>query len=175
MDDKEQLEFWQRGPVPGIIPLLQPAAHAILQARQEVEDAIKNLPNSLLWQRPAAVASIAFHLQHMTGVLDRLFSYAINVPLTGQQFSFLKNEDKEDLSVTSSQLLHQLDAQVNKAIEQLKNTKEETLLEPRGVGRKQIPSNVLGLIFHAAEHMQRHTGQLIVTARILTANPNTTK
>jgi len=41
------------------------------------------------------------------------------------------------------------------------------LLDKRGVGRAQLPSNVLGLLFHAAEHTMRHTGQLLVTARIL--------
>jgi len=40
-------------------------------------------------------------------------------------------------------------------------------LEARGIGRKRIPTNVLGLLFHAAEHTQRHTGQLYVTVKML--------
>jgi uncharacterized damage-inducible protein DinB len=43
------------------------------------------------------------------------------------------------------------------------------LLQPRGVGRAQLPSTVLGLLFHAAEHTQRHVGQLLVTVRVLRA------
>jgi uncharacterized damage-inducible protein DinB len=35
------------------------------------------------------------------------------------------------------------------------------------VGRKQTPSTVVGLLFHAAEHTMRHTGQLLVTVRVL--------
>jgi len=38
------------------------------------------------------------------------------------------------------------------------------------VGRKRIPSNVIGLLFHTAEHTQRHTGQLLVTVKVLTRN-----
>ena len=46
-------------------------------------------------------------------------------------------------------------------------TDPATLLEPRGVGRKRLPSNVLGLLFHAAEHTQRHVGQLVTTAKVV--------
>ena len=33
--------------------------------------------------------------------------------------------------------------------------------DARGVGRAQLPSTVLGLLFHAAEHTQRHVGQVV--------------
>ena len=33
-------------------------------------------PPSLLWTRPAGLASVGFHLQHIAGVIDRLFTYA---------------------------------------------------------------------------------------------------
>jgi uncharacterized damage-inducible protein DinB len=35
------------------------------------------------------------------------------------------------------------------------------------VGRAKLPSTVLGLLFHAAEHTQRHVGQLLVTAKVV--------
>jgi len=38
------------------------------------------------------------------------------------------------------------------------------------VGRQQIPSTVIGLLVHAAEHTMRHLGQLLVTVKILTTN-----
>jgi hypothetical protein len=31
----------------------------------------------------------------------------------------------------------------------------------------KLPSNVLGLLFHAAEHTQRHVGQAITTAKVV--------
>ena len=39
----------------------------------------------------------------------------------------------------------------------------------REVGRARLPSTVLGLLFHGAEHTQRHVGQIITTAKIVGA------
>jgi hypothetical protein len=50
---------------------------------------------------------------------------------------------------------------------QLRAPDERTLLEPRELGRMKLPSNVLGLLFHAAEHTQRHVGQVITTAKVV--------
>ena len=72
----EQSEVWQRGPIADVPALLQPVAHALLQAEEEITEIIKDMPAETIWQQPAGVASIAFHVQHITGVLDRLFTYA---------------------------------------------------------------------------------------------------
>ncbi len=168
--DKNQtqtLEVWMRGPIAGLIPLLQPVAHAILQAREEVNQMMIEFPHELIWERPNGVASVAFHLQHLSGVLDRLFTYANNQILNEDQLELLALESDETQCLTIKGLLTRFNNQVNKALTQLKNIEEKTLLEPRGIGRKQIPTNQLGLLFHAAEHTQRHVGQLLVTVRIL--------
>jgi len=52
-------------------------------------------------------------------------------------------------------------------VQQLRETKPDTLTEIRYVGRAMVPSTHLGLLFHAAEHTQRHVGQLLVTAKVL--------
>ena len=39
--------------------------------------------------------------------------------------------------------------------------------EARSVGRAQLPTTVIGLLFHAAEHTQRHAGQAVTTARVV--------
>ena len=67
-------EVWLRGSLPYINPYLQPIAHALLQAREEVTELMKDFPEDLLWERPGGVASPAFHLQHLGSVLDRLFT-----------------------------------------------------------------------------------------------------
>lgn len=172
MPTDQKTEFWLSGPAEGITPVLQPVVHAILQSRREVQEALENFPGILLWQRPVGVASVAFHLQHIAGVLDRLFTYARGEQLSALQLDALQKEGKEDKDVRLEDLLQQFNDQVERAIEQLKNTKEESVLEIRYVGRKQIPSNVLGLLFHAAEHTQRHTGQLLVTARVVSNKAN---
>lgn len=161
------LEHWLRGPVKGILAFLQPAAHAILQTRDEVHYGMKDFPESLIWERPEGVASVAFHLQHIPGVLDRIYTYAKGIQLNPQQLEYMMAEGKEKEDIRLSDLLEHLDQQVEKALEQLRNTPESELLAERAVGRKQIPSNVIGLLFHGAEHSQRHTGQLLVTARVV--------
>ena len=161
------MEYWLSGPVENIPSLLQPVAHALLQSRDEVKESVKDFPLSLLWQKPGDAASVGFHLQHLTGVLDRLFTYARGEQLNYQQLEYLKAEGKANESLQVSELLENFNRQVDTALNQLQNTKEGSLLEFRGVGRKQIPSNVIGLLFHAAEHTQRHTGQLLVTVKVL--------
>ena len=165
------MEYWLSGPVENIPSLLQPVAHALLQAREEVRESVRDFPDKLLWEKPAGAASVGFHLQHLTGVLDRLFTYARSEQLNQQQLEYLKAEGKGTESIQVSGLLENFSRQVDIALTQLQRTREDSLLDFRGVGRKQIPSNVLGLLFHAAEHSQRHTGQLLVTAKFLLSYP----
>ncbi|HLZ86948.1 MAG TPA: DinB family protein [Puia sp.] len=161
-------EFWLRGPVPGIPPLLQPVAHALLQACQEVNDLMAAFPDELLWERPAGVASPGFHLQHLAGVLDRLFTYARDHGLNEAQLADLATEGSPiEGQSTVAQLLNRFNIEIDKALEQVGQTPEDSLTAHRPVGRARLPSTVGGLLFHAAEHIQRHTGQLLVTARIL--------
>lgn len=159
-----------RGPVAGIPALLQPVAHALLQAREEVTEVMLEFPEELLWKRPAGMASAGFHLQHLTGVADRLFTYAIGQALSKEQLMALASEKQPHTGLKISQLVQQFSDQIDSAIKQLKSTDENTLTEPRGVGRAQIPSTVIGLLFHAAEHVQRHVGQLLVTVKVLEKN-----
>lgn len=164
----KKMEVWLRGPLPEVPALLQPVAHALLQAREEVEALVRNFPDDLLWERPGDVASPGFHLQHLTGVLDRLFTYARQESLNNAQLAALAAEEKPTEPRPNTQDLFNLFyQQVDKAIAQLISTHETTLTQTRGVGRSQIPSTVLGLLVHAAEHTQRHVGQLLVTIRIL--------
>jgi len=165
MENKKLPEVWLRGPLDGIPPLLQPVAHALLQAREEIDELMAGFPEELLWKRPVGMASPGFHLQHLSGVLDRLFTYARGEQLIQQQLAYLTNEGKGDVELPI--LLANFSKQVDIAIKQLNETDETTLTEVRGVGRAQIPSTVIGLMVHAAEHTMRHTGQLLVTVNVL--------
>ena len=159
-------EVWLRGPLPNIPALVQPIAHALLQAREELTELMQDFPDALLWERPAGVASPAFHLQHLTGVLDRLCTYAKGQLLQPAQLQWLKEEGSEK-KITVAELLALFQNQVDKALDQLSHTDEKTLTESRGVGRAQLPSTVIGLMTHAAEHTMRHLGQLLVTVRVI--------
>ncbi|MDB5268544.1 MAG: metal-dependent hydrolase [Hymenobacter sp.] len=163
----ETREVWLRGPLPEIPPLLQPVAHALLQAREELNAAMPNFPPTLLNERPGGVASVGFHLQHLAGVLDRTFTYARAEALSESQQAALAAENLP-LTIeadTVQKLVQRFSAQVDSALAQLRSTDEATLTEARGVGRAQLPSTVIGLMVHAAEHTTRHLGQLLVTAK----------
>lgn len=171
MSDSALLEVWLRGPVPGVPSMLQPVAHALLQAREELAAALADFPPALLNERPAGVASVGFHLQHLAGVLDRTFTYARGEALTPTQQAELAEEteplttDAETLQQLQ-QLLQRFERQVDQALVQLRSTDFAVLTELRGVGRAQVPSTVIGLLVHAAEHTTRHLGQLLVTAKV---------
>jgi len=161
-------EVWLRGPLTGIPGLLQPVAHALLQAREEINDLMAQFPDVLLWEKPAGLASPGFHLQHLTGVLDRLFTYARGQQLTQQQLDVLSTEGKPgEVTFHTADLVTAFNKQVDKAIDELSNTDEHVLKEVREVGRGRLPSTVIGLYVHSAEHTMRHTGQLLVTVTIL--------
>lgn len=161
-------EAWLRGAVPGIPALLQPVAHALLQAREEVHVVASELADELLWDRPAGLASPGFHLQHITGVVDRLLTYARGESLTGAQLTALSLEGTPPTGGTSARALSlAFDARVEAALIQLRGTEERALTATREVGRARLPSTVIGLLVHAAEHTTRHVGQLLVTSRVV--------
>ncbi len=160
-------EVWLRGPVEGVPRLLQPVAHALLQAQEDVHALMGGFDDELLWEKPGGVASVGFHLQHLAGVLDRLCTYARGEVLTPPQLQHLRGERVPPDSATRTQdLVARFDRQVSLALEQLRQTGESSLTDGRDVGRQKLPSTVLGLLAHAAEHTQRHVGQLLVTVRV---------
>jgi hypothetical protein len=164
----QQLEVWQRGPLPAIHPLLQPVAHALLQAREEVNLYMEQFPADLLWEKPAGLAAAGFHLQHLSGVLDRVFTYARAEGLTDFQFAQLEEEGRDaPHGYSTADLVLRFGKQVDIALEQLKNTDPDILTDYRGIGRAGLPSTVIGLLVHGAEHTMRHVGQLMVTAAVV--------
>ena len=175
MTPTDSREVWLRGPLTDTPPLVQPVAHALMQAREEVTAMMLDFPSELLWVRPVssrgstrALASVGFHLQHLTGVMDRLFTYAKGQSLSPAQLVALSQEG--DGSVESvAGLVRQFGEQVEQSLAYLRTIDEQTLTEPRGVGKAQLPSTVLGLLTHAAEHTMRHVGQLLVTVRIVSS------
>ena len=161
-------EPWLRGPIPGLIPALQPVGHALVAALEEVRRTTEALASSQLWIRPSGAASIGFHLLHLSGSTDRLFTYARGAALSEEQRSALAAE--RELPVpppTLAELLRTWQRTVDASMGQLAGTTDAMLGESRTVGRDRLPSTVRGLLFHAAEHAQRHTGQIVTTVRIV--------
>ena len=162
-------EWWQRGPVDGVTAMLQPVAHIVLQIGESVPQLVDGLSESEWNARPAGVASCAFHVRHIIGVLDRLVTYARGEELSDAQFVSLRGEGEPLVMTGVSAVLTQLDAQVSVAMAQLRATEPSILGDYRAVGRAKLPSTVIGCLVHGAEHSMRHVGQLSVTARVARA------
>lgn len=161
-------EVWMRGPVDGYASQLQPVAHALLQVREEIDADVADLTTEQLWARPAGVASIGFHLRHLAGSLDRLLTYARGEQLTAEQLAFLKGEaDPGAPPASPAETLRIAADGIDRALSQIRHTDVATLPEARGVGRRQLPTTVMGLLFHAAEHASRHAGQIATTRKIV--------
>jgi uncharacterized damage-inducible protein DinB len=166
-----QFEPWLRGPLPGVQALLQPAAHALVAAREDIEEAVADLTAEELWATPGGAASIGYHLAHLAGSTDRLLTYARGMSLSADQYSTLKSEEQLDATRPSLEsLVAEWQATVGRALEQIARTPEADLLQPRAVGRLELPTSVIGVVFHAAEHAQRHAGQVIATSKVVRAD-----
>jgi uncharacterized damage-inducible protein DinB len=162
-------EAWLSGPIEGVPPLLMPVAHALVQVAADVEQAA-DLATDQLWTRPGGAASVGFHLRHIGGALDRLLTYARGEALGEAQVQAARGERQPgEPPADAAALVASVRTAVDRALAQVRATPQESLLEPREVGKQKLPSNVLGLLYHAAEHATRHAGQAISTAKIVRA------
>jgi DinB superfamily len=168
MSSVPQTEVWQRGPVPGFEPLLMPVVHALLQVREDLERLAGQVPSEHVWMRPGGAASIGFHVRHTGGALDRLFTYARGEALSDTQRAALREEGVSgDPPASLTAVVRDVDVIIDRALQQLAATPRESLHDERKLGRAGLPTTVLGLLFHAAEHSTRHVGQAITTAKIV--------
>lgn len=165
MATADKPEAWLRGAIPGIHPALMPVAHALQQAREDIERVAAGAAAEELWRRPGGAASAGYHLQHLAGSLDRLFTYARGEPLDEAQRAALLREGTPGPS--GAELVAAALAGIDRALEQLRHTAADSLGAAREVGRARLPSTVLGLLFHGAEHTTRHVGQLITTLKVV--------
>jgi hypothetical protein len=158
-------EAWLRGPIDGFAPLVMPIVHALIQAGEDIEGLSRVVRPEDVWTTPGGAASVGFHVRHLGGALDRLFTYARGEQLDDAQKAFARTEGEP--GATLPEVVQQTQATIERALAQLRTTSPDDLLQPREVGRARLPSTTLGLLFHAAEHSTRHAGQAITTARIL--------
>jgi uncharacterized damage-inducible protein DinB len=145
-----------------------PAAHALAQSRADIETHAAGLTIEQVWTEAGGGPSVGFHLRHIAGSIDRLLTYTAGRNLTDEQFRFLAEERIAGTPPTEvTQLIAAAQLKIDEVLDVIRATPDEALFETRGVGRAQLPTNVFGLLFHIAEHTQRHTGQIIATAGIV--------
>ena len=147
-----------------------PVVHSLLQVGEELAALAPSLSAEQLWAKPGGAPSLGFHVTHLAGSLDRLLTYARGESLNDRQRAALEAEDSSEAGSRSVVALFQLAQEaIDEAIAQVRATPVESLDAARAVGRAALPSTVRGLLFHAAEHTQRHAGQIITTARVVGA------
>jgi uncharacterized damage-inducible protein DinB len=139
-------------------------AHALLQAKEDIQQLAATVPGDQVWTKPGGAASIGFHVRHMGGTIDRLFTDGLS---DTQKVALRAEAVPGDPPAMFDDVVQEASAMIDRALEQVRRTPRESLLEARGVGRAGLPSTVLGLLMHAAEHTTRHVGQAITTAKIL--------
>lgn len=159
-------EAWLTGPVEGVHPLLMPAAHSLLQVRQEIPVIVEGLSVDQLWARPGHSASIGFHALHLAGATERLLTYAQGQPLSEAQLQAAKAEPATT-GLEAGELAARVSAAMEHALAVVRRIPAAALTEAREVGRQRLPSTVLGLVFHAAEHATRHVGQMATLRKIV--------
>ncbi|MGQ0767490.1 MAG: DinB family protein [Gemmatimonadota bacterium] len=132
--------------------------------------ATSGLEESAFWVRPGGVAPIGFHVVHIAGSVDRLFTYARGSALDQQQLADLASERHlADEKPTLESMFGRLRGGLQAAVGELRGWDQQSLMEARSVGRARLPSTSLGLLFHAAEHAARHAGQIVTLSKIVAA------
>ncbi len=159
-----QEEPWLRGPLPGVDPFIAPLFYSFQMAREDLAHHTTGLSTEQIWATPHGFGSVGFHLRHIAGSTDRLMTYAAGAQLSAAQMSALKTE--KEPGATREMLLAAIDDAFAKAEAVAHALDPASLTAPRTVGRKQLPTTVIGLLIHTAEHTQRHVGQAISAAKL---------
>ena len=166
-DNFMTIEPWLNGAIDGMPKMLMPAAHALLQAREDITRYASNLTFEELWMKPNGVPSAGFHLLHINGSIDRLLTYTKGETLSPAQFEFLKHEQEIAPTETAEALIQAVNNRIAETLSFMESLPEAEYFAERFVGRAKLKTNVFGLIFHIAEHTQRHVGSLIVVSKIV--------
>lgn len=161
-------EVWLRGPVEGIDPVLMPAAHTILQTREDIAAAAADLTPEELWKTPGGAASAGFHLRHLAGSTERLLTYAHGQKLTeGQRAQLAAEKGPPDADATAGMLIATAQGALDQAMLAIKAADPRTLHDARSIGRAGLPSSIFDILNHIAVHAQRHAGQLTTTVKVV--------
>jgi uncharacterized damage-inducible protein DinB len=157
-------EPWMRGPIPGVHPLIAPVLYSFQQAREDLARYTEGLTIEQIWASPHGFGSVGFHLRHIAGSTERLMTYLQGRQLDERQLAALLEEKRTD-GPGRDELLTAMDHAFREAESIVRGIDPATVAEARSVGRQRLPTTVIGLLTHIAEHTQRHVGQAISAAK----------
>jgi uncharacterized damage-inducible protein DinB len=160
-------EPWLRNTLPDIDPIRRAVLHALELSTEDAARWADPLTDAQLLARPSNLAPVAFHLRHIARSLDRLLTYAEGNQLTPDQLTALRSELTEG---TAAQARAEFRTALATSATRIRAIDPNRFADPVGVGRKQLPTTVGGLLVHCADHTQRHTGQFVTTAKLIAAS-----
>lgn len=161
------LEPWQRGPTPGLDPVIAHLLRASEHIREETELYLKALTVEQIWARPEMLNPVGFHAKHLAGSSRRLLTYLRGESLSPEQVAAIPGEqygeeDAATLMGTVNSVFDEYDA----AVRALQPADFASL---RHVGRSKLPVTAISLAIHIAEHGMRHVGQIVSAAKLARA------
>lgn len=160
-----QPEPWLRGTHTEIAAVQRAVVHALELAKEDLHKWCASLTDEQLNAQHGKIASVAFQLRHIGRSIDRLLSYAEGKQLSAEQMEALRSEAAAD--GTGADLFAEVNAALDAGIGRVRAFSTSELEQARGVGKKQLPTTVGGLLVHVADHTQRHVGQAITTAKVV--------
>ena len=164
------IEPWLCGTYADVPVAGRAVLHALDLAIDDITKWTAGLTDAEVHSQPLGLPSIAFHLRHIARSTDRILTYAEGGQLSAEQLRVLKTEqsgegDPESLAT----LIAELEISFSNAAERIRVLAAGNYDTPRGVGRKQLPTSLGGALIHVADHTQRHTGQVVTTAKVIKA------
>ena len=156
-----------RGPLADVNPYVAPLPYSFQQVREDLERHTAGLGDEQVWARPHGMTPLGFHLRHIAGSVERLMTYLEGKSLSEEQLAALNREQEPE--GTLAELLDGVDRAFRNAEAVARAIHPATLPEPRYIGRKRLPTTVIGLLTHIAEHTQRHLGEAISAATLVKA------
>jgi uncharacterized damage-inducible protein DinB len=166
-------EPWLRGTHTDVHAAGRAVLHALELSLDDLTKWTAGLTDAEAHAQPLGLTSIAFHLRHIARSTDRILTYAEGGQLSAEQLAALKTDGAEQGEEGSQESLAELLAEVevsfSDAADRIRVLATANLNTPRFVGRKQLPTSIGGAMIHVADHTQRHTGQVVSTAKVIKA------
>jgi uncharacterized damage-inducible protein DinB len=161
------VEPWLRGTHADVPAVGRAVLHALELALDDLTQWTEGLTDAEVHAQPLGLPSLAFHLRHIAGSVDRILSYAEGNQLSHEQLAALKAEQSGEEPL--AELMAEVEVSFTCAAERVRVLATANFDTPRGVGRKQLPTSIGGALIHVADHTQRHVGQVVTTAKVLKA------
>jgi len=140
-----------------------PVFFSFAQVREDLAKHTAGLEPAQIW-RTIGPNSLGFQLKHIAGSVDRITSYLMEQSLIPAQMEFLRQESSGSEDIAS--LLALVEHSLSRSEDRLRQIDPASIYDARSVGRRALPTTVIGLLVHLAEHTQRHLGQAITLSKL---------